>query len=89
MAEKHGPDGNGVHQDYTIQAEKLAKLSWGEDCRDVATVRVHDLALAKRIVEFLRGLGFAVALERRTKAILDEDKFPDDDGADEEDEHGS
>lgn len=65
-----------VHQDYLIEAERVAAKVWGQSCLDVANLRVHNLADARNIVGFLRSLGFSVALERQTKVTLDEDKFP-------------
>lgn len=62
-----------VHQDYTIDAEKEAAKGWGRSCMDVATAKVHNHEEAKKIVEFLRSLGFSVSLERETTVTLDED----------------
>lgn len=75
MAEK---DQNHAHQDYQIDAEKVASEVWGHACLDQVTIKVHNQAEAKKIVDFLRSLGFAVALERRTKVVLEEDQFPSD-----------
>ncbi len=80
MPEKHGPDGGGVHQDYKIEAERVARQKWGRDCADVVAIKVHDLELAKKVVEFLQSEGFSVSLERHTKTIMDEDEFPEEEG---------
>lgn len=77
MAEKEKSQ-NRAHQDYRIDAEKIAPEIWGHSCLDVATIKVHNQVEAKKIVDFLRNLGFAVALERQTKVTLEEDKFPSD-----------
>lgn len=84
MPEKRGPDDQKVHQDYQIEAVKQSKDVWGKKCRDVASVRTHDPAETKRIVEFLRTLGYSVSLERHTTALIEEDEFPE-----QEEEHGA
>lgn len=65
-----------VHQDYMIEAEKPAAKAWGSSCTDEGAFKVHNLAEAQKIVDFLRALGFSVILERHTKVTLAEDKFP-------------
>jgi hypothetical protein len=78
MAERKKED-RYVHQDYQIEAEKVAAKIWGHSCMDVAAIKVHNHAEANKIVDFLRSLGFAVMLERQTKVTLEEDKFPSED----------
>jgi hypothetical protein len=87
MPDKHQPDGDRhVHQDYKIEVEKIARDTWGTACRDAGTMLVHDPEEARMILAFLRGLGYAASLERRTKTMLEHDDFPKDE---EDHEHGA
>lgn len=86
MPDMYKSDESSVHQDFIITAEKKSPEVWAARCFDTASIKVHTKQEAQRLVDVLKGFGFAVQLDRRTRAILQKDIFPSEEEEEEEEE---
>jgi len=80
---EYQPDKTGTHFMYVMEAEKDSPI---DKCSDRISAKVHSKEECEELIAVLKKLGFALKVSRVASTQIIEDKFPSDEGEEEDGE---